>query len=114
MWARHRALEINWRLLCAGRDYGLFIVIAVGAAALFLIVAPCSIAQTSYYRHTFFDDGPRTSTYFYSFGKAVEPSTLETHDKKLPLSSDVFFTPPNSLRISWRSNAGGSWAAQIK
>jgi hypothetical protein len=114
MWARHRALEINYRLLCAGRDYGLSIVIAVGAAALSLTAAPCGIAQTSYYRHTFFDNGPRTSSYFYSFGKAVEPSTLEIRDKKLPLSSEVFFTPPNSLRISWRSNTGGSWAAQIK
>jgi hypothetical protein len=116
MRARHRALEIkiNWRLLCAGRDYGLSIVIAVGAAALSLTAAPCGIAQTSYYRHTFFDNGPRTSSYFYSFGKAVEPSTLEIRDKKLPLSSEIFFTPPNSLRISWRSNTGGSWAAQIK
>jgi exo beta-1,2-glucooligosaccharide sophorohydrolase (non-reducing end) len=113
MWARHRALEINWKLLCAGRKYRLSLVMAV-AAALSVIAAPCSVAQTSYYRHIFFDNGPCSSTYFYSFGKAVEPSTLEIRDKKLPLSSEVFFTPPNSLRISWRSNVGGSWAAQIK
>jgi len=92
----------------------LVIAVAVAAAALSLIAAPCGVAQTSYYRHIFFDNGPRTSSYFYSFGKAVEPSTLQILDKKLPLSSEVFFTPPNSLRISWRSNAGGSWAAQIK
>src|ERR1700758_2206821 len=97
-----------------GRDYRLSVGIAAVAAALSLGLAPPSPAQTSYYRHTFFDNGPRTSSYFYSSGKAVEPSTLEIRDKKLPLSSEVFFTPPNSLRISWRSNAGGSWAAQIK
>jgi hypothetical protein len=98
----------------AGRDCRLPVVIAIVAAVLSLTSAPRSAAQTSYYRHVFFDNGPRTSTYFYSFGKAVEPSTLEVLDKKLPLSSDVFFTPPNSLRISWWSDAGGSWAAQIK
>ncbi len=94
--------------------YRLPAVIAAVAAVLFLSSAPRSVAQTSYYRHTFFDNGPHTSTYFYSFGKAVEPSTLEVRDKKLPLNSEVFFTPPNSLRISWTSKVGGSWAASIK
>jgi hypothetical protein len=113
----HSALELNrfrTRFARAGKDYRLSAVIAVVAAVLSLTSAARSSAQTSYYRHIFFDNGQRTSTYFYSLGKAVEPSTLEIHDKKLPLDSTVFFTPPNSLRISWRSNAGGSWAAQIK
>ncbi len=113
----HSALEINrfrTRFARAAGDYRLSAVIAVVAAVLSLTSAPRSSAQTSYYRHIFFDNGQRTSSYFYSLGKAVEPSTLEVHDKKLPLDSGVFFTPPNSLRISWRSNAGGSWAAQIK
>src|SRR5438874_7743998 len=79
-----------------------------------LLCAQPGFAQTSYYRHIFFDNGPHTSSYYYSFGKAVEPSTLEIHDKKLPLDPTIFFTPPNALRISWRSNPGGSWAAQIK
>jgi hypothetical protein len=100
--------------LRAGRGYRVSALVAVIATLLFLISAPQGAAQTSYYRHIFFDNGPRTSTYYYSSGKAVEPSTLEVLDKKLPLDSGVFFTPPNSLRISWRSNAGGSWAAQIK
>jgi len=88
--------------------------VATVAAVLFLSSAPRSCAQTSYYRHTFFDNGSRAWSYFYSSGKAVEPSTLEIRDKKLPLSSEVFFTAPNSLRISWASKAGGSWSAQIK
>src|SRR5258708_36484466 len=83
-------------------------------AALLLGLPTRGAAQTSYYRHTFFDNGPRTSSYYYSSGQAVEPSTLEVVDKKLPLSSDVFFTPPNSVRISWRSNAGGFLGAQNK
>jgi hypothetical protein len=101
------------RFGCAGRRCR-FVVSVVVLAALVLASPPRSWAQTSYYRHTFFDHGPRTATYFYSVGKAVEPSRLELRDKKLPLDSVVFFTPPNSLRISWTSKAGGSWAAQIK
>ena len=103
----HSALEVNW----VRRR---FVRVATVAAVLFLSSAPRSCAQTSYYRHIFFDNGSHTSSYFYSSGKAVEPSTLEIRDKKLPLSSEVFFTPPNSLRISWTSKAGGSWSAKIK
>jgi hypothetical protein len=113
----HSTLKVNCfrkRFVRVATAYWLYAVIAAVAAVLFLSSAPRSVAQTSYYRHTFFDNGPRTSTYFYSFGNAVEPSTLEVRDKKLPLNSEVFFTPPNSLRISWTSKAGGSWAAQIK
>ena len=105
-----RAVETNRfaiRAASAGSRGG-YVVSVIVLAAFFLTSAPRSVAQTSYYRHIFFDNGPRTSSYYYSSGKAVEPSTLEVVDKKLPLSSEVFFTPPNSLRISWRSNAGGS------
>src|ERR1700719_2487011 len=91
-----------------------FVVGMVGAAVLCLIPTCHCSAQTSYYRHTFFDNGPHSATYFYSSGKAVGPSTLDIVDKKLPLSSEIFFTPPNSLRISWTSKAGGSWGAQIR
>ena len=70
--------------------------------------------QTEYYRHTFFDNGPRTGSYFYSSGKAVPPSTLELQNQRLPLDSATFFTPPNSLKISWQSNPGGSWAANVQ
>jgi hypothetical protein len=91
-----------------------FVVSVIVFAAFFLTSPPRSWGQTSYYRHIFFDNGPHTSTYYYSSGKAVEPSTLEIRDKKLPLDSDVYLTPPNSLRISWTSKAGGSWAASAK
>jgi len=70
-------------------------------------------AQTSYYRHSFFDNGPRTGSYYYSTGKNVAPSTLELQDQKLPLDGTTFFTPPNSLKLAWQSEAGGSWAANI-
>jgi hypothetical protein len=58
-------------------------------------------AQSSYYRHTFFDNGPKEASYYYSAGKAVAPSTLETRDKKLPLDRTTFFTGPNSVKVAW-------------
>src|SRR5262249_30441576 len=78
-----------------------------------LLVASPARAQTEYYHHTFFDNGPRTSSYFDSTGKSVAPSALELQEDRLPLDSKTFLTPPNSLRISWTSRAGGSWAANI-
>jgi hypothetical protein len=80
------------------------------AAGLF---APGAWGQTSYYRHTFFDNGPRDASYYYSSGKAVAPSTLETQEKRLPLDGTTFFTGPNSVKVAWASKAGGAWAADI-
>src|SRR5215475_5714828 len=91
---------------------------AVGFSAtvftfLLLLTASSLTAQTSYYRHSFFDNAPRTAAYSYTTGKAVEPSTLETENGKLPVESKTFFTPPNAIRLSWQSKPGGSWAAAI-
>jgi exo beta-1,2-glucooligosaccharide sophorohydrolase (non-reducing end) len=90
---------------------------AAWSVAAFVMALPfCAqpgTAQTSYYRHIFFDNGPRTSRYAYSSGKAVAPSTLEVAGKTLPLDSKIFLTPPNSIRVSWQSKPGGSWTAQI-
>src|SRR6516162_6069339 len=84
------------------------------AGSAFFSLPQEAAAQTSYYRHIFFDNGPRANAYFYSSGKVVAPSTLELLDDRVPLDSATFFTPPNALRIAWQSNAGGSWAAVVR
>jgi len=88
-------------------------IIVVVLAGICLLTTSRSSAQTSYYRHIFFDNGPRTSAYFYTSGKAVAPSTVEFQNGKLPLDSKIFLTPPNSIRLSWQSSAGGSWGAAV-
>lgn len=86
----------------------------------FLVIAAASVfcragcADTNYYRHTFFDNSNTLHSYFYSAGRAVAPSLLELVDKKAPVDSKQFLTPPNSLRLSWQSNPGGSWELQIR
>src|SRR5947207_4828023 len=109
-----RAVQTN-RLGIQRRASGVrHAVSVVVLLALCATSARCGFAQTSYNRHICLDNAARTPSYSYSFGKAVPPSMLEIADQKLPVDSGVFFTPPNSLRISWKSNLGGSWAAQIK
>jgi len=90
---------------------------ALGRIAIVLNLAALLPAgawgQTSYYRHTFFDNGPREASYYYSSGKAVAPSTLETREKRLPLDGTTFLTGPNAVKVAWTSKPGGAWAADI-
>jgi hypothetical protein len=107
--------RIHWRSARAlGHSCAAGVVNVAVFAASFLFSPPAANAQTAYYRHTFFDNGARTAAYSHSLAKAVAPSTLDVQGKKLPLDSLTFLTPPNSVRISWKSNPGGAWSAQVQ
>jgi exo beta-1,2-glucooligosaccharide sophorohydrolase (non-reducing end) len=67
-----------------------------------------------YYHHFLFDNSLEPDAYYYSDGRASSPSTLELVHKKLPVSRDVFFSPPNALRLKWRSAPDGGWEAGIR
>ena len=99
----------------AGRKYSL------GALAYFALLggtvftaAGVACADTEYYRHQFFDNSITSDAYFYSAGKASAPSSLLLINGKLPVESKTFFTPPNALRLEWRSAGGGGWDAEIE
>jgi exo beta-1,2-glucooligosaccharide sophorohydrolase (non-reducing end) len=77
------------------------------------IVCPFAKGDTQYYKHTLFDNSLEPDAYYYSSGKATSPSTLELVNGKLPVSRDLFYTPPNALRLKWRSLADGGWEAGI-
>jgi exo beta-1,2-glucooligosaccharide sophorohydrolase (non-reducing end) len=79
-----------------------------------LTLASFSAADTEYYRHILFDNGLDSDAYYYSAGKASSPSTLELNHDKLPVSKTVFYTPPNALRLKWRSVLDGGWEASIR
>ena len=57
--------------------------------------------------------GRARRSYYYSSGKAVAPSTLETREKRLPLDGTTFLTGPNAVKVAWTSKPGGAWAADI-
>ncbi|MGB9195295.1 MAG: glucoamylase family protein [Terriglobales bacterium] len=81
---------------------------------VFLIVSSFATANSEYYRHILFDNSLESDAYYYSEGRASSPSMLELVHGKLPVSGEIFFTPPNALRLKWRSVPGGGWEAGIR
>jgi len=80
--------------------------------AAFLLLSPVA-ADTTYYRHVFFDNSLTRDAYFYSSGKASAPSTLRLQNGKLPVDTKFSLTPPNALRLEWKSAESGGWVARI-
>jgi exo beta-1,2-glucooligosaccharide sophorohydrolase (non-reducing end) len=80
-----------------------------------LSVIPCgAVTATDYYNHVVFDNSITPDYYYYSTGRAVFPSTVELLSGALPVEKKNFFTPPNALRLQWRSMAGGSWETEVR
>jgi hypothetical protein len=80
---------------------GLLAVLSVGAA-------------TDYDRQVVFDNSLVETGYFYSEGSSVAPSQLELSDGRFPVEGAWKVSPPNSLRLRWRSNPGGDWRMVLK
>ena len=71
-------------------------------------------AQYDYDRHVAFDNSITSDFYYYSQGSAVAPSELELDHGKFPVEQGHSLTPPNSLRLKWRSRTGGSWTMALE
>lgn len=76
--------------------------------------AAASDAPSYYDRHVIFDNSAADDAHDGSSGWVVEPSSLELVEGLLPVSGDRFTSPPNALRLSWRSAFGGAWLASIR
>jgi hypothetical protein len=79
-----------------------------------LALSSCAAAQDDYLNHLVFTNSPTPDNDFYTGARSVAPSTLESSDGRLPVEAHTFFTPPNALRLQWRSVEGGSWDAEIR
>ena len=79
-----------------------------------LVVCAFAKADTAYYKRVIFDNSLEPDAYYYSAGKASSPSTLELVHDRLPVSASIFLTPPNALRLKWRSVPEGGWEAGIR
>ena len=86
----------------------------LGGAVCLIFLIGVAKADPEYYRHVLFDNSLESDAYYYSQGKASLPSILDLEHDKLPVSRTVFFTPPNALRLTWRSLPGGGWEAGIR
>jgi hypothetical protein len=78
-----------------------------------ILVPVLAHGQSNYYRHVVFDNSITPDRYFYSSGHAAEPSRLALDRGKLPVDTQTYFTPPNAIRLVWRSEPGGSWDALV-
>jgi hypothetical protein len=70
--------------------------------------------SNNYYSHLIFDSSLTRDFYFYSQAAATASSVVKAANRKLPVSSDRFFSPPNSLELTWHSRSGGDWSAEIE
>jgi hypothetical protein len=70
-------------------------------------------ARIKYDGHVLFDNSNTGTSYFYSSGKASGGSSIELIDNKIPADDKHFFSPGNSLRLSWNSVRDGSWEYTI-
>jgi len=66
-----------------------------------------------YDAHLIFDNSPTPERYFYSSGSSTAPSVLELVRGKLPVIEHAL-SPPNALRLSWCSERGGDWEAEVR
>jgi hypothetical protein len=61
-----------------------------------------------------FDNSLSYRSFYYSEGSFVSPSELELIDGKFPTDETHYVSPPNSLRLKWRSQSGGDWLMTLK
>jgi hypothetical protein len=78
-----------------------------------LIFSAGSSAQSEYYRHVIFDNSGQLDIYWHSTASVTAPSTLAGNAYHLPVESSIFHSPPNALRIEWKSLPKGGWDAEI-
>lgn len=79
-----------------------------------IAVGSCALAQDDFLNHVVFSNSGTSDSDFYTSARAVAPSTIETPDGRLPVEVTTFITPPNALRLRWKSEAGGSWDAEVR
>ncbi len=61
-----------------------------------------------------FENSLSYRSFYYSEGSFVSPSELELIDGKFPTDETHYVSPPNSLRLKWRSQSGGDWLMTLK
>ena len=79
-----------------------------------LLCSTVSRGDTDYYRHTIFDNSLTPDAYFYSSAIANGRSFIEQSNSRLPVENKTFLTPPNALRLQWRSEEDGAWEAEVR
>ncbi|GAC1507638.1 MAG: hypothetical protein NVS1B11_09270 [Terriglobales bacterium] len=81
---------------------------------LSLLFIPVSILAHASQERAAFDNSVSDKSFYYSTGSFIAPSELELVDGKVPVDGTHFVSPPNSLRLKWKSQTGGDWLISLK
>jgi hypothetical protein len=84
------------------------------ATMLLSLGRPAVRAESTYSHHVVFDNSLADGSLYRSEGEVIAPSKLELADGKFPVESVHFRSPPNALRLKWRSAPGGDWRMALK
>ncbi len=84
------------------------------ACVLVVLAGASSSAQTRFDRAVLFENSLPDRGYYHSEGSVVAPSTLEMSDNRFPVHTAQFVSPPNALRLKWKSARGGDWRLVLK
>lgn len=68
----------------------------------------------SHDRHVVYENSSADDSYFHSQGSVIAPSELVTVDNKFPTEVAKFVSPPNCLRLKWKSASGGDWRLTLQ
>lgn len=78
-----------------------------------LLFPSATLAQIDYNHHVLFSNSVAEKSFYYSQTSVVAPSELEQVNAKLPVDLTHYFTPPNALKLKWRSTSAGDWRVSL-
>src|SRR5260370_21978469 len=80
---------------------------------LVLLVLPITTFAHGTDDRSAFDNSLSYQSFYYSHGFLISPSELDLIDSKVPIDETHYVSPPNSLRLKWRSQTGGDWIVSL-
>src|SRR5689334_523690 len=73
-----------------------------------------SLASAADYDHrVVFDNSITNDFYYHGRGTVTAPSELELIKEEVPVETANCISPPNCLRLKWRSAFGGDWRVTL-
>ena len=86
--------------------------LALGALVYSAGIMTCNASP--YDAHVLFMNAPTGGGLPFATPNVVPPSTLELQDGRFPVDTDHFRSPPNALRLHYRSAKGGDWQIKLQ
>ncbi|MEP6615616.1 MAG: glucoamylase family protein [Ginsengibacter sp.] len=80
---------------------------------LYCLVGVNARGQEHLYDYTFFSNSSMTGNYFYSKVSAIDPSFIKNENHRLPVTTALFQTPGNALKLEYVNGKNGNWKAFV-